>query len=65
MRRRGGCREATTELDLHVTPEIAVLMGEVPASPMLRRVTRLTRDQIDVLERMRGNPSHGQTDHGY
>ena len=25
----------------------------------------LTRDQIDVLERMRGNPSHVQTDHRY
>jgi hypothetical protein len=28
-------------------------------------VNRLTRDQIDALERMRGNPSHGQIDHGY
>jgi hypothetical protein len=28
-------------------------------------VNRLTRDQIDALEWMRGNPSHGQIDHGY
>jgi L-fuculose-phosphate aldolase len=156
-RRGKGCREATTELDLHlrvyrqreecgavihahpptatgfavagqglpgdVLPEIALLMGEVPcvpyattgtpalgdaAEPFLSRhvalllanhgaltwgedltqarirmeslehgarilltarvlggVNRLTRDQMNVLERMRGNPSHGQTDHGY
>ncbi len=156
-RRIGGCREATTELDLHlrvyrrredcgavvhahpptatgfavagqglpgdVLPEIALLMGEVPCVPYatagtpgladvvepfldrhvalllanhgalawgrglaqarirmeslehgarillaaraLGRVNHLTRDQLDVLERMRGNPSHGQTDHGY
>jgi L-fuculose-phosphate aldolase len=31
----------------------------------LGRVNQLTRDQIDVLEGMRGNPSHGQNDHGY
>jgi len=154
--RHGGCREATTELDLHirvyrrredcgavihahpptatgfavageaipgnVLPEIAVLMGEVPcvpyatpgtaalgdaAEPFLDRhvalllanhgaltwgrdlaqarvrmeslehgarillaartlggVNYLTRDQIDALQRMRGNPSNGQTDHG-
>ena len=149
--RTGGCREPTTELDLHlrvyrrredcgavvhahpptatgfavagqglpgdVLPEIALLMGEVPCVPYatsgtpalgdaaepfldrhvalllanhgaltwgrdlaqarirmeslehgarillaaraLGRVNQLTRDQIDVLERMRGNPSHG------
>lgn len=148
--RTGGCREPTTELDLHlrvyrrredcgavvhahpptatgfavagqglpgdVLPEIALLMGEVPCVPYatsgtpalgdaaepflnrhvalllanhgaltwgrdlaqarirmeslehgarillaaraLGRVNQLTRDQIDVLERMRGNPSH-------
>jgi L-fuculose-phosphate aldolase len=151
-RKLEGCREATTELDLHlrvfrrreecgavvhahpptatgfavvgqglpgdVLPEIALLMGEVPCvpyattgtpalgdavEPLLDRhvamllanhgaltwgrdltqarirmeslehgarillaaralggVNRLTREQIDVLERMRGNPSHGQ-----
>ncbi|MGH7508599.1 MAG: class II aldolase/adducin family protein [Gemmatimonadales bacterium] len=156
-RRRHGCRDATTELDLHlrvyrvreecgavihahpptatgfavvgqglpgdVLPEITLLLGEVPcvpyattgtpalgdaAEPFLRRhlalllanhgaltwgrdltearirmeslehgarillaaralgrVNRLTRDQIDALERMRGNPSHGQDHHGY
>jgi L-fuculose-phosphate aldolase len=156
-RRLEGCREATTELDLHlrvyrrredcgavvhahpptatgfavvgqglpgdVLPEIALLMGEVPcvpyattgtpalgdaAEPFLDRhvalllanhgaltwgrdltqarirmeslehgarillaaralggVNRLTRDQIDALERMRGNSTHGQTDFGY
>lgn len=155
--RTRGCREPTTELDLHlrvyrrredcgavvhahpptatgfavagqglpgdVLPEIALLMGEVPcvpyatsgtpalgdaAEPYLDRhvalllanhgaltwgrdlaqarirmetlehgarillaaralggVNQLTREQIDVLERMRGNPSHGQNDHGY
>lgn len=35
------------------------------AARVLGRVNHLTRDQLDVLERMRGNPSHGQTDHGY
>lgn len=30
------------------------------AARALGRVNRLTREQIDVLERMRGNPSHGQ-----
>ena len=35
------------------------------AARALGRVNQLTRDQIDVLERMRGNPSHGQNDHGY
>jgi L-fuculose-phosphate aldolase len=152
-----GCREPTTELDLHlrvyrqredcgavvhahpptatgfavagqglpgdVLPEIALLMGEVPCVPYatagtpgladaaepfllrhvalllanhgaltwgqnlfqarirmeslehgarillaaraLGRVNQLTRDQMDVLVRMRGNPSHGQIDHGY
>jgi len=35
------------------------------ACPALGRVNQLTRDQIDVLERRRGNPSHGQNDHGY
>ncbi|HEU4681405.1 MAG TPA: class II aldolase/adducin family protein [Gemmatimonadales bacterium] len=34
------------------------------AARALGGVNRLTRDQIDVLERMRGNPSHGQND-GY
>jgi L-fuculose-phosphate aldolase len=155
--RTRGCREPTTELDLHlrvyrrredcgavvhahpptatgfavagqglpgdVLPEIALLMGEVPCVPYatsgtpalgdaaepyldrhvalllanhgaltwgrdlaqarirmetlehgarilltaraLGRVNQLTREQIDVLERMRGNPSHGQNDHGY
>ena len=155
--RRRGCREATTELDLHlrvyqrredcgavvhahpptatgfavagqglpgdVLPEIALLMGEVPCVPYatagtpglgdaaepfldrhvalllanhgaltwgrdlaqarirmeslehgarillaaraLGRVNRLTREQIDVLERMRGTSSHGQIDNGY
>ena len=154
--RTKGCREPTTELDLHlrvyrrredcgavvhahpptatgfavagqgipgdVLPEIALLMGEVPCVPyatsgtpalgdavepfldrhvalllanhgaltwgrdlaqarirmeslehgarillaarVLGRVNQLTRDQIDVLERMRGTPSHGQNDHG-
>jgi L-fuculose-phosphate aldolase len=152
-----GCREATTELDLHlrayrrreecgavihahpptatgfavagqglpgdVLPEIALLMGGVPCVPYatagtpalgdaaepfldrhvalllanhgaltwggnltearirmeslehgarillaaraLGRVNHLTPAQIDVLERMRGNSSHVQTDHGY
>jgi len=156
-RRLQGCREPTTELDLHlriyrrwgecgavvhahpptatgfavvgqglpgdVLPEIALLMGEVPCVPYattgtpalgdavepfldrhvalllanhgaltwgrdltqaqirmeslehgarillaaraLGGVNRLTRDQIDALERMRGNPTHGQTDFGY
>jgi L-fuculose-phosphate aldolase len=155
-RRLEGCREATTELDLHlrvyrrredcgavvhahpptatgfavvgqglpgdVLPEIALLMGEVPCVPYattgtpalgdavepfldrhvamllanhgaltwgrdltqarirmetlehgaqillaaraLGRVNRLTREQIDVLERMRGNPTYGKYD-GY
>lgn len=31
----------------------------------LGAVNHLTRDQIDVLERMRGTPSHGQNDNGY
>lgn len=35
------------------------------AARALGRVNRLTRAQIDVLDRMRGNSSHGQTDHGY
>jgi L-fuculose-phosphate aldolase len=34
------------------------------AARALGRVNHLTRDQIDVLERMRGNPSYGQNDHG-
>jgi ribulose-5-phosphate 4-epimerase/fuculose-1-phosphate aldolase len=29
------------------------------------RVSRLTREQIDALERMRGMSSHGQIDPGY
>ena len=29
-----------------------------------RRMSRLTREQIDVLERMRGRSSHGQYDCG-
>lgn len=33
------------------------------AARALGGVNHLTRDQIDVLERMRGNPSHGQIDH--
>jgi hypothetical protein len=75
---REGSRQATTELDLQL-PEIALLMGEVPCSlrhrgePGLRgcgravsgNMTRLTREQIDALERMRGMPSHGQNDLGY
>jgi L-fuculose-phosphate aldolase len=156
-RRLQGCREATTELDLHlrvyrrredcgavvhahpptatgfavagqglpgdVLPEIVLLMGEVPCVPYattgtrdlgdavepyldrhmalllanhgaltwgrdlsqarirmeslehgarillaaraLGGVNRLTRDQIAVLERMRGNSSHDQNDLGY
>jgi L-fuculose-phosphate aldolase len=156
-RRRRGCRDATTELDLHlrvyrrredcgavvhahpptatgfavagqglpgdVLPEIVLLMGEVPCVPYaatgtpalgdavepylsrhvalllanhgaltwgrdltqarirmeslehgarillaaraLGAVNRLTRDQIVVLERMRGNSSHGPNDLGY
>ncbi len=35
------------------------------AARALGTVNHLTRDQIDVLERMRGTPSHGQIDHGY
>jgi L-fuculose-phosphate aldolase len=33
------------------------------AARALGRVNQLTRDQIDVLERMRGSPSYGQNDH--
>ncbi len=35
------------------------------AARALGRVNQLTREQVDVLERMRGNPSHGQSDHGF
>jgi ribulose-5-phosphate 4-epimerase/fuculose-1-phosphate aldolase len=35
------------------------------AARALGKVTRLTREQIDALERMRGMPSHGQNDLGY
>lgn len=35
------------------------------AARSLGRVTRLTRDQIDDLERLRGMSRHGQTDPGY
>jgi L-fuculose-phosphate aldolase len=35
------------------------------AARALGGVNHLTRDQMDVLERMRGNPSHGQNDDGY
>lgn len=108
-RHLGGCRQATTELDLHtrvyrcrsdcgavvhahpplatafavagegipddVLPEITLLLGPVPvvpyatpgtpASRSLGRVTRLTREQIDDLERLRGTSRHGQSDLGY
>jgi L-fuculose-phosphate aldolase len=156
-RRVDGCREATTELDLHlrvyrrrsdcgavvhahpptatafavageaipgdVLPEITLLLGEVPVVPYatpgtpalgdaiepyitdhravllanhgaltwgadltqarirmetlehgarillaargLGRVVRLTREQIDALQRLRGSSRHGQTDLGY
>lgn len=156
-RRLDGCRQATTELDLHlrvyrrrpdcgavvhahpptatafavageaipgdVLPEITLLMGEVPVAPYgttgtpalgdavepflagreavllanhgaltwgmdlaqarirmeslehgarillaargLGRVNRLTPEQIDALQRLRGSSRHGQTDLGY
>jgi L-fuculose-phosphate aldolase len=156
-RQLDGCRQATTELDLHlrvyrrrpdcgavvhahpptatafavageafpedVLPEITLLMGEVPVVPYatpgtpalgdavepfitgreavllanhgaltwgadlaqarirmeslehgarillaarsLGRVTRLTREQLDALQRLRGSSRHGQTDLGY
>ena len=35
------------------------------AARALGGMKHLTRDQIDVLERMRGNSSHVETDHGY
>ncbi|MDQ3224827.1 MAG: class II aldolase/adducin family protein [Gemmatimonadota bacterium] len=35
------------------------------AARALGGVKHLTRDQIDVLERMRGTSSHGENDHGY
>ena len=61
-----------------VLPEIVLLMGEVPcvqslehaarillAARALGRVNRPSREQIDVLARMRGTSPHGQTDFGY
>jgi L-fuculose-phosphate aldolase len=103
-RRRKGCREATTELDLHLRiyrrreecgavvhahprallanhgavtwgrnlAEARIRMESLEhgarillAARVLGTVNHLTRAQMDVLERMRGTPSHGQIDHGY
>ena len=112
-RRRRGCREATTELDLHLRVyrrredfgapalgeaaepyldrHVALLLANHGAltwgrdltqarirmeslehgakilltAHTLGRVNRLSRDQIVVLERMRGSPSHVQNDLRY